>query len=219
MHHTLTGNGKFLKTKYMKPILILIISILILSANGQTESTPLQASVSLDSLSRYNQALADSIPLVVYHETENNGRQPAVYINGELSNLTIVRTLDPNLIDSVYVENKEIEIEGKKYYGQVFIAMKKEYSPKLISLADLRLKYTNPSNRPAIFMIDNEIFKGDYENYMVDEKSILNVIVDTVEDEEGQLNVDVVRLLTKTKENIEKSREIIIRGMEETTSN
>jgi hypothetical protein len=202
----------------MRLFLILMISILSLSVNGQTESkTQKEATISLTTSIGNKKAVSDTTLSVEYVKTENIDRQPAYYINGKLSSPTLFRTIDPKLIDSIDVEKREIK--GKRDNGQIHLKMKKEYHPLLISLNDLKAKYTNLTKSATIFMIDNDIIKDDYDHYLVDEKFILKIIVDTVESEKEKLNVAIVRLLTKTKENIEKSKEIRLRGSDKTTLN
>jgi len=212
-------------------IMIFIISILTLSANGQMQIKPVKSliinedSVSLKTALQGKAvgiifdtiplSVIDTIPLVKYVKAENFERQPAFYINGKFMTNTALRTIDPMVIDSIHIEKNEIEIENKKYYGQIYITLKKEYMPKFISLNDLMLKYTTLKNEFTIYMIDNDIIKGNYDQCLVDEKYILKIIVDTIEIEKGKTKINVVRLLTKSKENIEKSREIRIRGLNE----
>ena len=186
----------------MKLILILVISILSVSANGQIN--PIN-----------NKPLNSIIPSVEYVKTNDSGRQPAYFINGKFANPTILSTISPQHIDSIYVEKKEIEIDDIKYIGQVHLTMKEGYNPGFISLSDLKSKHSIPANNSTIFMIDNKIIKDDYNNYIVDEKYILKIIVDKFENEEENLNITIVQLLTKSDENIKKSKEIIIRGAEE----
>jgi len=199
----------------MKLILIFVISILTLSVNGQIE--PVKKALESRNSGVFINPIdskknVDTIPMVEYSNSKNIGLQPAYYINGEFTNHTTLITLDPLSIDSIYIEKKEIETGNKKYYGQVFITMKKEYTPKLISLSDLVQKYTNLKNGITIFMIDNYIIKEDYDQCLIDEKYILKIIVDTIEMGNEKPDINVVRLLTKSKENIEKSKEIKIRG-------
>ena len=206
----------------MKLILIFVISILTLSANGQIDPVKkaLESSVSGVSINSIkSKKNVDTIPVVEYSNSENIGLQPVYYINGKLSSHSILKTIDPQSIDSIHIEKNKIETGNKKYYGQIYITMKKEYAPKLISLTDLAQKYTNLKNGITIFMIDNDIIKEDYNQCLVDEKNILKIIVDTVEAGNEKSNINIVRLLTKSKENIEKSKEIRIRGLEKTTLN
>ena len=199
----------------MKLILIFVISILTLSVNGQIE--PVKKALESRNSGVFINPIdskknVDTILVVEYSNSKNIGLQPAYYINGKFANHTALITIDPQSIDSIYIEKKEIETENKKYYGQVFITMKKEYTPKLISLSDLVQKYTNLKNGITIFMIDNYIIKEDYDQCLIDEKYILKIIVDTIEMGNEKPDINVVRLLTKSKENIEKSKEIKIRG-------
>jgi len=199
----------------MRLILIFIISTITLSANGQVNT--LKPIFERKGGIITSNPIIDTIPLVKYVNTENKALQPAIYINGEFSNAIRIKTVDPMLIDSIHVEKKEIEIENKRYYGQIFFKMKKEYSPQLISLTNLAMKYTNLKNGLTIFMLDNDIIQEDYDQCLVDEKYILQIIVNTVEMGKEKTIINVVRLMTKSKENIEKSREIRIRGLDEMT--
>jgi len=198
----------------MRVIFIFLISILYLSANAQvdTTKTKFRSRAGIKSYSN----VSDTIPSVKY--VQDIGQQPACYINGEFSNLNIMRNIDPQLIDNIHIEKKEIEIGNKKYYGQIFITTKNEYTtPQMISLTDLAAKYTNLKDEPTIFMLDNKIINGSYDQYLVDEKYILQIVVNTIEMEKE--NINVVQLLTKSKENIEKSRQIRIRGLNEIVLN
>ena len=208
----------------MKLISLLIISFWALSVAGQIKpmkkkDAKVESRVSILPPARNKKVVNDTVPLVIYVKKENIDRQPAYYINGEISNPTVIKSINPDLIDSIHVVNRKIEINDKKYFGQIFLKMKDEYNPKLISLNNLKAKYTNLSNNPTIFFINNDMIKEDYGQYMVDENFILRIIVDNIENEKEKLNVNVIQLLTRTKENIEKSKEIRIRGLGETTLN
>ena len=153
----------------------------------------------------------DTIIKVVYKNEIKNDKKPAYFINGKLANESILRTLNPNEIATVNVEKKNIEIENIKYHEQLYIVTKLTYQPEFISLNNLKLKYTNVKDNSTIFKIDDEIINADYENYLVDEKYILRIIVEKFE------NKNIINLTTKTPENIKKSKEIIIRGKDEIT--
>lgn len=206
------------KIKKVRLILIFIISILTLSANGQNklENALRNRATGVffrDSINNKN--TADTIPTVEYDNAKYDSSQPAYYFNGKFINtIDPLRAVDPQSIDSIYIEHKEIEINNKKYYGQIYITMKKEYIPNLISLTDLKQKYTNLKNEVTVFMIDDHIIKENYDQYLVDEKDILKIIVDTIEMKDEKTTINVVRLLTRSKENIEESKKIYIRGLE-----
>ena len=199
----------------MRVIFIFLISILYLSVNAQVDTTKTKFR-SRAGIKSYSD-VSDTIPSVKY--VQDTGLQPAFYINGEFSTSPINSVVDFKLIDidSLSVEKVEIEIENKKYGLHIFFKTKDEYTPKLISLTNLAAKYTNLKDEPTIFMLNNEIIKGSYDQYLVDEKYILQIVVNTIEMEKE--NINVIRLLTRTDENIEKSRRIIIRGSNEITLN
>jgi len=157
----------------------------------------------------------DTIPQISYASPNVSDRIPAYYINRKYINGIILKTLNPQLIDSINVVKRDTEIDGKKYYGQIYIQLKKDYYPKLITLTDLKLKFTKPTSTPSIFMLDNEIISGDYSKYIVDENYILKIIIEKIDNKEENLQVNIIRLLTKTEENIKKSKQIWIRGTEE----
>ena len=151
---------------------------------------------------------------MVYKNKNNAGIQPVYFVNSKKIDSSIIKTIDPNSIESINVIKEEIEIEGEKFYGKVDIKMKKNYNPEFISLSDFKLKYVTQSDASAIFLVDNEIIKGDYSTFIIDQNYILKVIVDKIERQDESLRIDVIRLLTKSEDNIKKSKEIRIRSSE-----
>lgn len=154
----------------------------------------------------------DSILQVSYVNADDSVRKPIYYINGKLISHIILKTINPQFIDKINVVKRDTVIDGKNYYGEIHIQLKKDYKPQFISLADLKLRYTRQANASSIFMIDDEIISGDYRKYIVDENYILKIIVERIDVNEENLQVNVIRLLTKTEENIKKSKQIWIRG-------
>jgi hypothetical protein len=157
----------------------------------------------------------DTIIKVVYKNEVENNKKPAYFINGKLTNESILRTINPNEIATFNVEKKNIEIENVKYHEQLYIVTKLTYKPKLISLNNLKAKYTTLKENSTVFKIDNIIVNADYNNFIVDENYILKIIVEPFENKNEKLNVNFVNLITKSDENIKKSKEIIIRGNNE----
>ena len=155
----------------------------------------------------------DTIIKVVYKTEVENNKKPAYFINEKLVNESILKTINPNEIESVNVEKNDIEIENVKYYGKLKITTKSNYNPKLISLNNLQRKYVKKRINEVIFKIDNEIINADYDKYIVDEKYILKLIVENYQKE--NLKISFINIIKKTEENIKKSKEIIIRGNDE----
>ena len=63
-------------------------------------------------------------------------------------------------------------------------------------------------------MIDGSIINADYDKYMVDESYLLTLIVDKIENSKENISLGLIKLVTKSAENIKKSKEIRIRGTE-----
>lgn len=200
------------KMKPMRALMIIILSISYFLVSGQNK--PLQGRIENFNFNK-KQEISDTIPLVEYVKSATDANQPAYFINGKFINPSVVTTLDPTLIDSIHIEKKDIVINDKKYDGQLHLFMKDEYHPQFISLSDLKLKYLKQLYRPTIFIIDNNIVKYNYEKYLIDEKYILKIIVDSVVNAEQNLNIDIVKLVTKTEENIKEAEKIMIRGAAE----
>jgi hypothetical protein len=151
--------------------------------------------------------------LKVSYANSDTSESPAYYLNGQFVNETLMKTLNPKVIEDITVKNQEIEVDSHKYYGQIFIKTYAAYTPKLISLNDLKSKYTNLKNAPAIFMIDYEIINGDYDKCIVDENYLLKISIEKIENAKEKLRFSLIHILTKTDENIKKSKEIRLRGL------
>jgi hypothetical protein len=74
-----------------------------------------------------------------------------------------------------------------------------------------RIQYTSLKNKSAIFTIDGKVINADYDHYKIDKNTILKIIVEKFA---GSSNKELwlVKVLTKTDENIKKSKQIMIRG-------
>ena len=195
----------------MRQILIITMAFFTLNAYGQIKNlkVPLVESTNSQFVTQN-----DTVLKVLYVNSNESERSPAYYLNGQFVNETILKTLNPKAIDNIRVEKQEIKVETQKYYGQIFISTKGDYRPILVSLNDLKSKYTNLKNTPTIFMIDNEIINGDYDKCIVDENYLLRISIETIENKKEKLHFNLVQILTKTEENIRKSKEIRIRGLQ-----
>jgi len=200
----------------MKQFLIIIALLLTLNSFGQTKDEKVNEPMTAN---KQSISVYDTIPKVSYFTKSLTDRNPVYYINGQLVNPTALTTLDPQIIESIDVVKKPIRIESKQYAGQIFIKTKANYHPKLISLNDLKLKYINADKIPTIFMIDNKVINENDDKYLVDENYILQIIVEKVEKKAEKLKFNLVKLLTRTEENIKESKKIYLRGTEEVAIN
>ncbi|AZI32787.1 hypothetical protein [Kaistella carnis] len=193
----------------MKKILFISVILLTLNTFGQIKSEKVNG---LKIVKQETVSENDTIISVNYINKIESDRKPAYFINGKLTNESVLKTLNPNEIENVNVEKGNFEIENVNYKGKLYIVTKSTYKPKLISLNNLKMKYTSIKENSTIFKIDNEIINADYENYVVDENYILKINVEKFENSQEKLKFNIVNLITKTEENIKKSKEIIIRG-------
>ena len=179
----------------MKQLFILALILLSGVAHGQTTSE-------------------DSTIKVLYAEKLTSEKKPAFFVNGRFVGNSL--SIKPGDIDSISVVKEDVQLDSITYYGQIHIFKKKNYAPKLISLTALKEKYTSLGNKSVVFTIDGVIVNSDYDKYLVDENNLLQIIVDKIIIAKENLDLGLIKLLTKSEENIKKSKEIILRGNEVT---
>lgn len=155
----------------------------------------------------------DTTLRVIYVTKTGDEKLPALYVNGRLVNRMF--HLDPKLIESLDVDTSSFQIGGVKYYGRLRITTKISYNSKFISLNEVKEKYTNLNGEPVIFMVDGEIITSNNDEYLVDENLLWRIFIDKIEDGRGEnLDLNLIKLLTKSDENLKKLPEIRIRGTE-----
>lgn len=189
----------------MKLFLVLIISLYGMCALGQVNSK-------INKLPNSGEPgnLNDTTLKIIYEKKEYHKNMPAYYVNGEFINDPHLY-FNPTQIEKIDVTKGESEISGVKYYGKVYLTLKKTYSVHSISLSNLLLKYTIINNSNNIFTINGNFITIDHENYFVNEDDIMRIIVDKIDDKKRNLNLNLIKILTKTKENIENLNKIMIR--------
>lgn len=198
----------------MKKTYLILTLLVSIYSFGQLKSEKLNGlKIAENAINTENDTI---IKIVYVNETENN-KKAAIFINELLVNETILKTINPNDIESVNVEKNDFEIENIKYYGKIKVITKNKYNPKLISLNNLKSKYVKTRMDDVIFKIDNEIITADYDKYVVDENYILKLVVENYEKE--KLKISFITIITKTEDNIKKSKEIILRGSDEININ
>lgn len=161
----------------------------------------------------YGQAPAkDSTVRVIYANNLHKGQEPAWYINGKFIGGGGLATLSPDMIDNINILKDDVQIDNIKYHGQIHIQTKSSYDPKLITLTELKDKYTNLKDKSVVFMIDGKIIHADYTRYVVDENYLLQIVVDKINNPKENIDLGLINILTKTEENIKRSKQIILRG-------
>jgi hypothetical protein len=68
-------------------------------------------------------------------------------------------------------------------------------------------------------MLDGNFITTDYETYMVDETNLLTIIIDNVQSVNEKMDIGLIKLLSKTEENIKARKQIMVRGADLTMKN
>jgi hypothetical protein len=122
------------------------------------------------------------------------------------------RYIRPAVNRKINVVKGEVHLDNRKYNGQIYVTTKTHDGSRLISLTELKDKYTEFKNKSVLFFVDESVVKEDYNKYLVDERYVLQIKVDTVNNPTENLDMGIIYVLTKSDANIKKSKEIRIRG-------
>ncbi len=151
-----------------------------------------------------------ALRVILLNKKKPDPQQTAFFINGKhVINQSLISSLNPNWIEDIEVIKRDTLIGNISFSGQVQIKTKNNYSPKFISLADLKTKYTDYKEKPVLFMLDGNIINANYDNYLIDENNLLTIQVENVEIDKKNVELGIIKLLTKTEENIKKRGQII----------
>ncbi|MEM5565856.1 hypothetical protein WNY78_12105 [Psychroserpens sp. AS72] len=158
---------------------------------------------------------SDSSQLKVYDNTSKSvieDPKVAFYINGDfISNASILKTINPKKIQSLSVEKDSITINDDLYIGKIFINLVDGYQPKLISLKDFIATHLELNDLPQIFQLDETILNVNSDDFLIDEHFIMVVSVEEIKTSEENVSVNLIRLITRTEENIKKGNTVIIK--------
>lgn len=138
-----------------------------------------------------------------------------IFVNGIfIGDESVLNAINSEKIESLNIEKENFEKNGKEYYGKILVKMKTEYIPKFISIKELSKKYLNLDKKPTVFQINEDVISEDLNEYLVDENFILKIIVNKIETSEKNAEINLIKLITKTTENIKKANVIRIKGTE-----
>lgn len=155
---------------------------------------------------------ADSAAIKVSYQQKPIAQNIAFIVNGQLIPYLDPAVLDVHVLGSFNVNKKDTVINGHTYNGCITIQTKNEYAPDYITLNELKRKHTSIETGPSIFMINDRIINDNYDKVMVDEKYIQKIEVSKIRNPEENVEVNVIKLITRTKTNTKKSEEFWIRG-------
>ena len=155
---------------------------------------------------------------VIYNDSlktlHSKNKPVGIFVNGVFLNENIISAINPNKIETMKVEKDSFEKNGKEYFGKIIIELKSDYKPNFISLKELASKYLTLDTNPIIFQIDENVINQDYNEYSVDESFILKIELNKIKTSKKGTEINLVKLIMKTPENIKKANEIRIKGTE-----
>lgn len=195
--------------------LVVLVSLIFLSnyATGQISSS-LNGSSKIDT--ELNNVLDTTIN-VIYIKKDSAQKKPAFFLDGKFIPASLLGSskTNPTKIKSINIVSEPIKIDNIEYSGKVQIFSIDNYLPKPISLKALKEKYTNLNNKPTLFMIDGNLVNEESSDYIVDEKNILSISIEGISVKDEHLDFSLFKILTRSEENIKKSKEIRIKGIGE----
>jgi hypothetical protein len=165
--------------------------------------------------------LNDSIIDVVYTNKQIGHETTACFIDSFLVDFNTVLWINPSAIREVKIHRKDTIISGKVYENQLFVKIHDSLKVNLMSLSEIRRKYTRPSANKAIFVLKNRLNKNEEiimnnQESMVDRNYVFRIVVDQLDfrdqNQKDSTLVDVIRILFHTQENIDEANKIMIRG-------
>ena len=161
----------------------------------------------------------DTALRVIYVDKDKLNQMPAYFIDGQfvinqalLFNQALPFNITPDNIANIEVRKVDTIIDNKLFHGQVYIRTKEGFTPKFITLTELKNKYTNLKGKPVIFVLDGNFVTADYDNYLINENNLLTIIIDSLKTGKEKIELGLIKLLSRTEENIKARNQIIIRG-------
>ena len=149
---------------------------------------------------------------VIYVNKTEAHQQPLYIINGHTSTSSVLFSMDPNQIKDIRVLRGDTLVDKVTYSGRVFIETMQTVAPKYITLTQLKDKYTNLKGKAVVFTLDGNFINADYDKYAIDEAGLLTIVVDALPATKGNNELGLIKLLSRSKQNLEDRNKIMIRG-------
>ncbi|WP_104381337.1 hypothetical protein [Sphingobacterium sp. HMA12] len=143
----------------------------------------------------------DTLPKVAYKDL-NETPLPKIEMQGKNYLGEAMRSLKSEGVKSVDI-NKE--------RGVVIVELKPEYHPVLMSLSDIKKKYTNVKSEHVIFRIEDSFVQNNPKEVLVDASNIMLISVSLVKFVSDIEDLYMITLIPRTDKNIKKFNEIRIR--------
>jgi hypothetical protein len=108
------------------------------------------------------------------------------------------------------IDNTGLLVDTIFYKDLFHIRTHDNYVPKIISLNDLKKKYTNVKDKTSLFIIDyNIVITDDYDNFVVDENNLFKIWVSMFVNAKENIDMAIIKILTKSEENIKSENDML----------
>lgn len=152
---------------------------------------------------------------VIYKDSLNEfqpNKKPAIFIDGIFTkDESILRTIDMKKIESFEIKKENYVNNGVEFFGKILIKTDSSYNPKFMTLKAFSEKHIKLNTNPVLFQIDEYFVNASFDAYFIDENYILKIIIDTIKTTDKSIEINLVKLITRTPKNIEKANQIIIK--------
>ena len=154
---------------------------------------------------------------VIYNEYLNkfhpNTKPVGIFVNGIfMGNLSMFNLINSKKIDSLKIEKESFQKNGIEYFGKIQVKMQSDYVATFITLKELVEKYLELDSDPLVFQINEDVINKDYNGHFVDENFILKIVLNKIKTSKKDSEINLIKLITKTPENIKKANTIRIKG-------
>ncbi len=149
---------------------------------------------------------------VIVSDKKDNAKRPLFIIDDIIFKNVVY--LKDDQIQSMDVNKGETIIDGDTFYGEIRINTKPGYSPKFITLNELKSKYTDLEKTPVVYTIDGILLNKNENEVYIDENNILTITIDKLNTSDQNAEIGIINVLTKSKKNIDKRNGMRLRGSE-----
>jgi len=156
-----------------------------------------------------------SVSLVTYGQQKTKPAaewQPIYFLDSTIVELSQLH-FDPDKLAEIKVDGNYYD-SAKQIHGKVFITSKQPNSYNFLTIHDIAKTYYNGNYSPIIFILDNDLLK-DTLNFKIDSSYVLKIeLIKATEIDYLKNtfpNLIILKIVTRTKENIDKQNQIRIR--------
>jgi hypothetical protein len=203
----------------MKLMLIVIFGGFALISFGQVQDKKVQVQ---ERIIERNPpfTLNDTTIDVIYTDKQFEYETPACFINSTFSDWISIITISPEAIKDVKVTTRDTTIHGIDYSDQIHLQTHDSIPIDLMTLSEIKRKYTKCTTGKCIYILNNRLRNNEEiiitnPELKIDKNYIFRIKIEKLSFDSRKPKkteqIDVIRILFRTKENIEEANKIWIR--------